>query len=99
MELVKIINARHVINSVAEQEVSNTHLTYWMTKFIAKTENEQKFYADEMCKIFNKYAQQNEDATMVEDPGIRFNLSELALGIKLTMKQMYQLLDFVDEDK
>lgn len=39
---------------------------------------------------------QNTDA---EDPGIRFSLSELSSELKLSMQQMYTLLDFVDEDK
>jgi len=37
--------------------------------------------------------------TEAEDPGIRFSLSELANELKLSMKQMYPLLDFIDEDK
>ena len=37
--------------------------------------------------------------TDVEDPGIRFSLSELSTELKLSMKQMYPLLDFIDEDK
>lgn len=37
--------------------------------------------------------------TEAEDPGIRFSLSELSQGLKLTMKQMYPLMDFIDEDK
>ena len=37
--------------------------------------------------------------TNVEDPGIRFNLSELATELRLSMQQMYPLLDFIDEDK
>lgn len=38
-------------------------------------------------------------ATDVEDPGIRFSLSALSAELKLSMKQMYTLLDFVDETK
>lgn len=34
-----------------------------------------------------------------EDPGIKFNLSELSAELKLSMRQMYPLLDFIDEDK
>ena len=37
--------------------------------------------------------------TDVATPSIRFNLSELASELKLSMKQMYPLLDFIDEDK
>ena len=37
--------------------------------------------------------------TDVEAPSIRFSLSELAQELKLSMKQMYPLLDFIDEEK
>lgn len=37
--------------------------------------------------------------TDVEVPSIRFSLSELAQELKLSMKQMYPLLDFIDEEK
>lgn len=122
MELVKIINARNVINSLSTKEDVNAHLVYWMTKFIVKTEAEFEFYASEMRKLFGKFAIRNEgdkdtfiipndkvaefntavealNKTDVEDPGIRFNLSELSAELKLSMKQMYPLLDFIDEEK
>ena len=35
----------------------------------------------------------------VEDPGIRFALSDLSNELKLSMKQIFPLLDFIDEDK
>lgn len=37
--------------------------------------------------------------TEAEDPGIRFSLSELATALKLSLKQMYPLMDFIDENK
>ena len=37
--------------------------------------------------------------TDVEDPGIRFSLSELSTELKLSMQQMYLLLDFIEEEK
>ena len=37
--------------------------------------------------------------TEVDDPGIRFNLSDLSNELKLSMKQIFPLLDFIDEDK
>lgn len=122
MELIKIINARKVLDSLSDREEIGGHLAYWMTKFVVKTESEHEFYATEMRKIFDKYATKKEDdddtvviptdavsnfnnavealnKTDVEDPNIRFNLSELSAELKLSMKQMYPLLDFIEEDK
>lgn len=120
MELIKVVDARMVLDSLSEKEDIGAHLAYWMTKFVVKTENEHNFYASEMRKFFDKYADKKEDGAMlipndkvsefnaavealnktdVEDPGIRFNLSELSAELKLSMKQMYPLLDFIDEDK
>ena len=120
MELIKIINARKVLDGLSDKGDIGAHLSYWMTKFVVKTASEQEFYATEMRKLVNKYADGQEDGTFsvaaekvsefneaidtlnrtdVEDPGIRFNLSELSAELKLSMKQMYPLLDFIDEDK
>ena len=120
MELITVINARKVLDSFADKEDMCTHLSYWMTKFIAKTEGEQEFYANEMRKLFEKYADKQENDTIriptervgefnkavealnrthVEDPGIKFSLSELSTELKISMKQMYPLLDFIEEDK
>ena len=120
MELIKIVNARNILDGLSEKEDIGAHLTYWMTKFVVKTESEHNFYTSEIRKFFDKYADKKEDGTMlipndkvaefndaverlnetdVEDPGIRFNLSELSAELKLSMKQMYPLLDFIDEEK
>ena len=47
---------------------------------------------------FNK-AVQDLQTTDVEEPGIRFSLSEISRELKLSMKQIYPLIDFIDEDK
>ena len=119
MELIKIINARNIFNKFVDRNDIGFHLSYWMTKFIAKTENDERFYMSELQKIIKKYAK-NQDETLhipeehidifnseveklektkVEDPMIRFNLSELAEELKMSMRQIYPLLDFIDEDK
>ena len=122
MELIKVVNARKVLDSLSDREGVGAHLSYWMTKFVVKTESDHEFYASEMCKLFDKYATKKEgdedtiliptekvaefnaavdalNKTDAEDPGIRFNLSELSAELKLSMKQMYPLLDFIDEEK
>lgn len=122
MELIKVVNARKVLDSLSDRENVGAHLSYWMTKFVVKTESDHEFYASEMRKLFEKYATKKEgdedtlfipnekvaefnaavdalNKTDAEDPGIRFNLSELSSELKLSMKQMYPLLDFIDEEK
>lgn len=122
MELIKIVNARKVLDSLSDREDVGAHLSYWMTRFVVKTESDHEFYASEMRKLFEKYATKKEgdedtlliaadkvaefndavealNKTDAEDPGIRFNLSELSAELKLSMKQMYPLLDFIDEEK
>jgi hypothetical protein len=120
MEIIKIVNARNVLESLADRECVGAHLSYWMTKFVVKTENEHGFYISEMRKLFEKYGERGEDdmllvqsdkidefnkavselnKTDVEDPGIKFNLSEISAELKLSMKQMFPLLDFIDEEK
>lgn len=122
MELIKVVNARKVLDSLADRVDIGAHLAYWMTKFVVKTESDHEFYASEMRKLFEKYATKKEEdedtlfipnekvaefnaavdalnKTDAEDPGIRFNLSELSTELRLSMKQMYPLLDFIDEDK
>jgi len=122
MKLIKIVNARKVLDSLSDREDVGAHLSYWMTKFVVKTESDHEFYASEMRKLFDKYATKKEgdedtiliptekvaefnaavdalNKTDAEDPGIRFSLSELSAELKLSMKQMYPLLDFIDEEK
>lgn len=120
MELIKIVDARRVLDSMADKDNIGAHLAYWMTKFVVKTENEHIFYARETRKLWDTFATRQDNDTMciptdkvtefnaavealnktdVEDPGIRFNLSELSAELKLSMKQMYPLLDFIDEEK
>lgn len=120
MELVKIVDARHVLSAFSDEEKISVRLAYWMAKFIAKTENEYWFYTREMQKILTTFAVTQDDNTMfipgekiadfnasvealnktdVEDPGVRFSLTELSSELNLSMKQIIPLLDFIDEEK
>lgn len=122
MELIKVVNARKVLDSLSDREDVGSHLSYWMAKFVVKTESDHEFYASEMRKLFDKYATKKEgdedtlfipkdkvaefnaavdalNKTDAEDPNIRFNLSEIAAELKLSMKQVYNLLDFINEEK
>lgn len=120
MELIKIIEARRVLDSFANKQDIGAHLAYWMTKFVVVTRGEYEFYTRSIRKIVDKYNTgevqnsinvreedipmfENEiheiESTLVEDPGIRFSLSELSKELKLSMQQMLPLLDFIDENK
>lgn len=121
MELIKVVNARKVLDSLSDREDVGAHLSYWMTKFVVKTESEHEFYAAEMRKLFDKFSTKKDgdediiiipndkvaefnaavdvlNKTDVEDPGIRFDLSELASELKMSMRQMYSLLDFINDE-
>lgn len=119
MKLIDIISARQTLDKFADKDISG-HLSYWMTKFIVKTQADYEFYVNEVRKIFKKYAESKDgeelvvpadkvadynrdiselEATEAEDPGIRFDLREIDSELKLTMRQMYTLIDFINEDQ
>lgn len=120
MELIKVINARKTIESIADRDDISAHLAYWLTKFVVKSDHEDKFYTEELRKLAAKYADVQQDgsihvkdefkqqfeeeltklnSTDVADPGIRFKLTELNKELKLSVKQMYTFIDFVEEDE
>ena len=65
MELIKIINARSVLNTLTDKDGIEPHLVYLMTKFIITSQDEQNFYATNMQKLFDKYAQRDEKNQIV----------------------------------
>ena len=120
MELIKIIEAKKVLEEIADKEDVSAHLSYWMAKFISKTQDEHEFFIEETRKLMDKYGSKGENGgytiakeklsdfncalyalqnTDVEDPGIRFSLSEMSRELKLSVKQMFPLLDFIREDE
>jgi hypothetical protein len=119
MKLIDIISARQTLDKFADKDISG-HLSYWMTKFVVKTQADYEFYVNEVRKIFKKYAEKQDgdelvipankvadynrdiselEATEAEDPGIRFDLCEINAELKLTMRQMYTLMNFINEDQ
>lgn len=118
MKLINIVNAYKVLDSLGDKDI-NGRLSYWMTKYIAKTQTDYDFYASEIKRLYEKYGERENDVitipadrigefnkdldslnnTDAEDPGIRFNLSDISAELSLSMKQMYPLLDFINEDK
>lgn len=120
MELIKVVNAKKVLESMADKEDIGAHLSYWMTRFVVKAQHEHDFYLSETRKLISKYAETDEDGSVriptdkieefnnaveelgktdVEAPNIKFALSEISSELKLSMKQMYSLLDFIDDNK
>ena len=65
MELIKIVNARKTLESLADVDSVGAHLSYWMTKFVVKTSSEYDFYSSEMRKLIEKYAGQDGDKIVV----------------------------------
>lgn len=120
MELIKVVNAKNVLEGFSSNENISPRLSYWMTKFVIRAQPECDFYITEMRKLFDKYdcKQQgdniviptdkidefNDDVSMlehmdVEAPNIKFALSDLSSELKISMRKMATLLDFIDEEK
>lgn len=127
MDLGKLMNIRVLLESYADNKDINSHLAYWMMKFLRKTQDDCDFYQKEFNKVLAEYAEKdadgkiavneqqhiilkpgiaenfdaamaNLDHTSVEDPGIKFSLSDLD-KLNLTIRQMLILSDFIDETK
>lgn len=90
---------KFVVKTGAEHEFYISEMRKLFDKFATKKDGEDTlFIPNENVAEFNT-AVEALNKTDVEDPGIRFNLSELSAELKLSMKQMYPLLDFIDEEK
>lgn len=89
---------KFVVQTKNEHEFYAKEMQKLLDKYGAKGEDDKLIIPAAKVADFQKevFALENTD---VEAPSIRFSLSELALELKLSMKQMYPLLDFIDEDK
>lgn len=92
--------AKFVVKTKGEHEFYTNEMHKLFEKFAIKNEDNEEtlLIPNERIAEFNA-AVEVLNKTDVEDPGIRFNLSELSAELKLSMKQMYPLLDFIDEEK
>lgn len=90
---------KFVVRTREEHEFYVQEYNKIFLKFANLKDEEEKTYVipTEAVSAFNLEVEKLEK-TDVEDPGIRFNLSELSAELKLSMKQMYPLLDFIDEE-
>lgn len=119
MKLITVVKAYNALDTLADNDSITARVSYWIAKFISKTQDDVKFYQHEVTKLFDKYGTKNKDGTMTvpsdvmeeftkkveeleateaQDPGIRFKLSDLTGEMKISPKNMYPLLDFIDEE-
>mgnify|MGYP003399753417 CR=1 FL=1 len=89
---------KFVVKTTGEYNFYLTETRKLFDKFAERKDDDTLFIPNDKVAEFNA-AVEALNKTDVEDPGIRFNLSELSAELKLSMKQMYPLLDFIDEDK
>ena len=120
MKLVSIVNAHNAIGKLNTNEDISSKLSYWLTKFYIKTEDDARFYSEKIQKILDEYGEKQDnggykikdenleefqaktkeiDDMDAEDPGVRIPLSEMTSELKLSMQQIYPLMDFIDESK
>lgn len=92
--------AKFVTKTEDEYNFYVTEMQKLLDKYSEKREGDENSVLIPSDKItaFND-AVSSLNNTDVEDPGIRFNLSEISTQLKLSMRQMYPLLDFIEEDK
>ena len=88
---------KFVVKAQSEHEFYVNGVNKIIQKYAEKIDDEYVVSKDKIEDL-NKEMSSFEE-TDVEAPDIKFALSELSSELKLSMKQMYTLLDFVDEDK
>ena len=91
---------KFVVKTESDHEFYASEMRKLFEKYATKKEGDE----DTLLIAADKVAEFNDavealNKTDAEDPGIRFNLSELSAELKLSMKQMYPLLDFINEER
>lgn len=89
---------KFVAKTTSEYEFYYTKAREIALKYATTNDAGEQIISADKIADFNKEVADLEN-TDVEDPGIKFALSELSQELKLSMKQMYPLLDFIEEDK
>lgn len=89
---------KFVVKTNDEYEFYLSEMRKLYAKYATDNVDGSAFVPNEYVTEFNE-AVDTLNKTDAEDPGIRFSLSELSAELKLSMKQMYPLLDFIDEEK
>ena len=89
---------KFVVKTQSEYDFYIREMQKILAKYATETDDGNLVVAPENIEAFNTEVAELEN-TEVEDPGIRFALSDLSGELKLSMKQIFPLLDFIDEDK
>lgn len=89
---------KFVINTRGDYEFYVSALNKLFYAYAQKNADGEFEVPADRARAFNTEVQKLCE-TEAEDPGIRFSLSELSAELRLSMKQIYPLLDFIDEDK
>lgn len=91
---------KFVVKTREEHEFYAQEYNKIFLKFANLKDEKEKTYVipAEAVSDFNLEIEKLEK-TDVEDPGIRFSLAELSSELRLSMKQMFTLFDFIDEEK
>lgn len=89
---------KFIVKTKNEHDFYASEMSKLFEKYARKNSDGTFLIPAEEVDVFNS-AIKILNETDVEDPGIRFSLSELSAELKLSMKQMYPLLDFIDEEK
>lgn len=89
---------KFVVKTESEYEFYISEMRKIFDKYAEKRDDETLFIPADKITEFNDSVE-TLNKTDVEDPAIRFKLSELSAELKLSMKQMYSLLDFINEDE
>ena len=89
---------RFVVQAQHEHDFYIAETKKLIEKYSEPKEDGGVYIPPEKAEEFNN-AVDELGRTDVEAPKIKFALSELSRELKMSMKQMYQIIDFVDESK
>lgn len=89
---------KFMVATQKEQDFYQSHLKGIIDKYAVAGENNSLKVAPENIDAFNA-AVKELDSTDVDAPEIKFSLAEMSKNFKLSMKQIYPLMDFISEDE
>ena len=89
---------KFVVKTQSEADFFQAEMRKLFEKYGEKKDDGTYSVSAEKVPDFTKAVEDLQNAE-AEDPGIRFSLSELSSELKVSLKQMYPLLDFINEDE
>lgn len=92
------VMTKFIVATQADADFYAREMRKLFEKYGNKNDKGEITIPHEKVEEFSKEARilQETEAT---DPGIRFSLSEMSQELKLSMKQIYPLMDFIKDDK